>query len=135
MLQGLNHITLAVSDLDVAFEFYTKTLGMKPHVKWASGAYLSCGDLWFCLSLDNADPAKDYTHIAFTASPDEMEELRIKLNQTNVTEWKINSSEGDSIYLLDPDGHKLEIHCGDLQSRLTSLKDKPYKGLVWYEGC
>ena len=28
--------------------------------------------------------------------------------------WKNNSSRRDSLYLLDPDGHRLEIHAGNL---------------------
>ncbi|HEX5514181.1 MAG TPA: glutathione transferase, partial [Gammaproteobacteria bacterium] len=43
--------------------------------------------------------------------------------------WKDNKSEGDSLYFLDPDGHKLEIHVGDLESRLAALREKPYEGL------
>jgi len=42
-----------------------------------------------------------------------------------------NKSEGQSLYILDTDGHKLEIHVGDLKSRLKSLKIRPYKNLVW----
>ncbi len=37
-----------------------------------------------------------------------------------------NSSEGDSLYILDPDGHKLELHVGDLESRLASMKAEPF---------
>jgi catechol 2,3-dioxygenase-like lactoylglutathione lyase family enzyme len=32
--------------------FYHQLLGMTLHARWDSGAYLSCGDLWLCLSLD-----------------------------------------------------------------------------------
>ena len=44
---------------------------------------------------------------------------------------KNNSSEGDSLYFLDLDKNRLEIHAGSLQSRLKSLAKEPYKGLQW----
>ena len=43
MLTGINHITLAVTDLDRSMEFYIDILGMKPHVRWDRGAYLTAG--------------------------------------------------------------------------------------------
>ena len=52
MLSGLNHLTLAVSQLVPSVAFYQQLLGMTLHARWDSGAYLSCGDLWLCLSLD-----------------------------------------------------------------------------------
>ncbi|GHL45123.1 hypothetical protein ECZU28_51180 [Escherichia coli] len=52
MLQGLNHLTLAVSDLASSLAFYQQLPGMRLHASWDSGAYLSCGALWLCLSLD-----------------------------------------------------------------------------------
>ncbi|GKQ11290.1 hypothetical protein NUKP79_50110 [Klebsiella quasipneumoniae] len=33
------------------------------------------------------------------------------------------------LYLLDPDGHKLELHVGDLSSRLAQCREKPYSGM------
>ena len=51
--------------------------------------------------------------------------------QHNVRQWKANHSEGQSVYLLDPDDHKLEIHCGNLNTRLSSLQLEPYEGLEW----
>ncbi|SHO58941.1 fosfomycin resistance glutathione transferase [Vibrio quintilis] len=131
MLSGLNHITIAVSDLERSLHFYTQTLGMKAHVKWEQGAYLSVGSLWFCLSCDQLCPKDDYTHIAFDIPAAHFAAYVECLRLQGVREWKMNRSEGQSLYILDPDGHKLEIHSGDLKSRLESLKFSPYSGLEW----
>jgi catechol 2,3-dioxygenase-like lactoylglutathione lyase family enzyme len=132
MLKGLNHITLAVSDLGASFQFYTLLLGFKPEVKWSKGAYLSLGSLWLCLSLDEPKPALDYTHIALDIDQENFAAFSETLINAGVTQWKENNSEGDSLYFLDPDGHKLEVHVGSLQSRLESLKLKPYAGATLY---
>jgi len=132
MLTGLNHITIAVNDLETSFRFYHQFLGFKPHARWDTGAYLSLGDLWLCLSCDTAIPSQDYSHIALDCEVDKFNIVATQLRSAQVTEWKKNTSEGESLYFLDPDGHKLEIHCGNLQTRLASLKEKPYKGLVWF---
>lgn len=131
MLRGLNHITIAVSDLERSLSFYVDLLGLRPHVRWNSGAYLSLGDVWICLSCDKAMPNQDYGHIAFDVAQNQFHAFARKLREANVPEWKQNKSEGLSLYCLDPDGHKLEIHSGNLQSRLESLKSHPYEGLVW----
>lgn len=132
MLTGLNHITIAVSDLDISFAFYSRLLEFKPHVRWDSGAYLSLKNLWLCLSLDVAKPTNDYSHIALDCAQCDFSKIAGRLREANVIEWKENTSEGESLYFLDPDGHKLEIHCGNLQSRLNSLREKPYGGLEWF---
>lgn len=131
MLRGLNHITIAVNNLDASFDFYTHLLGFKPHARWDAGAYLSLGDLWFCLSCDTAIPSQDYSHIALDCAVNNFNAITAQLREANVIEWKKNISEGNSLYFLDPNGNKLEIHCGNLQTRLDSLKERPYKGLVW----
>lgn len=131
MIRGLNHITVAVSELQRSLDFYTGILGFKGEVKWDSGAYLSAGSLWLCLSCDQPSPKLDYTHIAFDVSPDDFESFTTKVLSAGVEIWRQNKSEGKSLYILDPDGHKLEIHAGSLDSRLESIKIKPYNGLVW----
>lgn len=50
MLQSLNHLTLAVSDLQKSVTFWHELLGLTLHARWNTGAYLTCGDLWVCLS-------------------------------------------------------------------------------------
>ncbi len=131
MLNGLNHITLATENIEKSLYFYTKILNFKGHVKWDKGAYLSLNELWLCLSLDKPDVKKDYTHIAFNTCNEHFNSLKQKVVYEKVSIWKDNNSEGQSIYILDPSGHKLEIHVGSLQTRLNSLKLKPYSGLVW----
>ena len=133
MLRGLNHITLAVKDLEKSFTFYTSLLGFKPHAKWKRGAYLTLGDLWLCLSCDQSKPADDYSHIAFDIAPDDFASFSQDLIAAGVSQWKLNSSEGDSLYILDPDGHKLEIHVGTLKSRLESLQLNPYVELQVFD--
>ena len=131
MLKGLNHVTLAVSDLQRSLAFYVDVLGMTPLAEWNDGAYLSLGGLWFCLSVDAVAPAQDYSHLAFDIEPADFKVFRQRLADNGVPEWKENRSEGDSIYFLDPDGHKLEVHLGTLETRLKHLNEKPYDGLKW----
>jgi len=66
MIKGLNHITIAVSDIARSVDFYKRILGFEVHVVWEQGAYLTAGDLWYCLSVDPPGEKTDYTHIAFT---------------------------------------------------------------------
>jgi len=137
MLKGINHITLAVSDLEASIYFYHKLLGMKLHTKWVGGAYLECGELWLCLSLDGqrsfVNPkSSDYTHYAFSIEEDDFEHFLLSLKCAGVTLWKSNKSEGKSCYFLDPDGHKLEAHVGGLSQRLAECRQKPYDGMVFF---
>ncbi len=56
MIQGLNHITLAISDLDKSFEFYTEILGFKPLAKRKNkSAYLLAGEIWIVNLLKKVD--------------------------------------------------------------------------------
>lgn len=132
MLNGLNHITLAVSDVARSVDFYVNTLGFTLKAKWAHGAYLSLGRLWLCLSADVVTRRDDYTHYAFSVQDDDFDACVEKLKLLGVTEWKINKSEGKSFYFWDPDGHKLEIHDGDLTSRLQACMKHPYEGMVFF---
>lgn len=132
-LNGLNHITLAVGNLDRSFGFYVDTLEFKPRAKWSQGAYLSLNGFWLCLSVDEVSPSADYTHIAFSVDQNALKLCSENLAQAGAHIWKNNNSEGDSIYFLDPDGHKLELHCGDLATRLASLKLAPYDGLQLFD--
>ncbi|MEQ9866701.1 fosfomycin resistance glutathione transferase [Pectobacterium aroidearum] len=136
MLKGLNHLTFAVTDLAASLDFYQNLLQMTLHARWESGAYLTCGDLWLCLSLDPVRQClskedSDYTHYAFSIAQADFLPFCTRLMAENIPVWKTNRSEGDSFYFLDPDGHKLEVHVGDLQQRLAACRKNPYQGMVF----
>jgi catechol 2,3-dioxygenase-like lactoylglutathione lyase family enzyme len=133
MISGLNHVTLAVTDVDQSFRFYKDLMGFRPLCKWPLGAYFLVGETWFCLSRDaNRKPAIDYTHVAFTVSQADFERTVRCLLASGVTAFKENASEGDSFYFFDPDGHKLEIHVGDWQSRIAAKKKNPWPGAEFF---
>lgn len=129
---GLNHITLAVADVQRSLTFYQDILGCTLRALWADGAYLEAGSFWLCLSCDDGrarqTPHADYTHVAFSVSRDDFAAMSETL-MSNCVIWKENSSEGDSVYFLDPDGHKLEIHVGSLESRLQHYLNNPSKNV------
>ncbi|APR76091.1 Fosfomycin resistance protein FosA [Minicystis rosea] len=136
MIGGLNHVTLSVRELDRAFAFYRDVLGFRPLARWARGAYLLAGEVtWLCLSLDGrtrAEPLPEYTHLAFSVTPEDFAAATSRIRTSGAPEWRQNTSEGDSVYFLDPDGHKLEIHAGDWRSRLAACRAEPYEGMVFF---
>jgi catechol 2,3-dioxygenase-like lactoylglutathione lyase family enzyme len=136
VIRGINHVTFAVRDLERSFAFYRDVLGFRPRARWPQGAYFSAGALWFCIVVDDharTEPLKEYTHLAFAVARSEFVALSEQIRGSGCEIWKANSSEGDSLYFLDPDGHKLEIHATRLEDRLRSVRDDPWDGLEIFE--
>lgn len=135
MIRGLNHVTLAVADLERSVTFYRNVLGLRVRALWPEGAYLEAGSLWLCLSLDaasRADDRRDYTHVAFDVAEADFPQLARRVAAVAPT-WKDNRSEGLSLYVLDPDGHKLELHVGSLESRLTDYRARQPAGVTVFD--
>lgn len=125
MITGINHLTLAVSDLERSLRFYRDLLGCPLLVKWPEGAYLTAGNLWIALIVDGdvrRGPLPEYTHVALSVTRENLAILEERIRKSGTTIWQQNTSEGDSLYFLDPDGHKLELHVGGLAERLAWLK-------------
>ncbi len=127
---GVNHITLVVADLDRARRFYCDLLGAQPRAESARAIYLSLGALWLCLEQRDGgpDPCADDSHIALSCGEADFAAMAEHLSAEAMI-WKDNRSEGASVYFSDPDGHKLELHCGDLDSRLAHYRAHPEKGM------
>jgi catechol 2,3-dioxygenase-like lactoylglutathione lyase family enzyme len=132
MITGVNHITLSVRDVAESFAFYAQVLGFRPVAKWPNGAYLLAGDMWIALVLDGhvrESILPEYTHIAFTVSSEDFERLSTRIKQSGAEIWQENWTEGASLYFVDPNGHKLEIHASDLETRIRTAKENPWEGL------
>lgn len=130
MITGINHITFATKNLALSLNFYMDILRCELIAKWDKGAYLQAGTLWLCLSLDSdaqTSVLRSYTHIAFNVAPQDFEKLKQRCLDNNIPLWKANRSEGASLYILDPDFHKLEIHYSTLKNRLESMRESPYQ--------
>lgn len=121
MINGVNHITFAISDLEKSINFYSKILDLKLVAHWDKGAYLMAGNMWIALNVDKKAQVTtytDYTHIAFNVLSTEYSKMKQQLEEAGVRVFKDNTSEGDSFYFLDPDGHKLELHYNSIEERL-----------------
>lgn len=131
----INHITLACTDINRSFLFYRDILGFKPLVKWDNGAYFLIGDFWFCLNVDAATkPQPCYTHYAFSVNREDFQGMTKKIIASGAALFKDNTSPGESLYFLDPDGHKLEIHAGNYQDRIATKKidSGNWKNVAWF---
>ncbi len=120
--------------MQTSLNFWRDLLGLQLHAEWDAGAYLTCGDLWVRLSYDVsrnyvAALEIDYTHYAFSVAPEDFEWFSYKLKQAGMMVWEDNKSEGQSSFFLDLDGHKLELHVGNLVSRQAQYREKPYCGM------
>lgn len=132
LIRGINHVTLSVSRLERSLVFYEQVLGMTRAARWAEGAYLRAGDLWVALLEDPATrpgPLPEYSHLAFAVDASDYDRLAAQIRESGATVFKENRSEGDSLYFLDPDGHKLEIHVGTLESRLAHYRRERPAGM------
>lgn len=126
-VSGLNHLTLAVTDLERSIAFYRDLLGCELRAVWEGGAYLEAGPLWLCLSVDDKAAGAvraDYTHYAFSVDADAFAALAARI-RSDAKLWKVDVSEGASLYFLDPDNHRLELHVGTLASRLEHYRSTP----------
>lgn len=144
MITGINHINIAVFDLEKSFQFYKDIMGFTPLCKSEGSAYFLAGKphtphcLWFSLDLDRQRVRINSlcnTHIAFSVDEKDFEEMSARIICSGVQVFKENTSPGKSLYFLDPDGHKLEIHCGNWQTRLTAKKVNPgnWQNVEWFD--
>jgi glutathione S-transferase fosA5 len=135
MITGINHITLSIGDVERSFAFYTNVLGFRAVAKWPKGAYLLAGNTWIAIVVDQhvrQTKLLEYTHIAFGVAAQDFATLSERISASGAEVWQDNWTEGASLYFVDPDGHKLEIHASDLETRLKTARANPWEGLEFF---
>ncbi|WP_054710948.1 metallothiol transferase FosB [Bacillus sp. JCM 19041] len=138
MVNGLNHITFSVSNLEQTVAFYKQVFLIDPVVYGQKTAYFDINGMWLALNVQDQIPRNDvyhtYTHLAFSINKEEIDAFleRLHLSGAEIVEGRTRDilSEGQSLYFRDPDGHLLEVHTGSLAERLEHYKKNAPEMLV-----
>jgi catechol 2,3-dioxygenase-like lactoylglutathione lyase family enzyme len=124
-LEGLDHVALAVRDVDASVNWYLEVLGLeRQHEgawdgvpifvgKGASGIALFPASE-AKLSLGKSDPAR-FLHLAWRADRENFQRAQGELKERGIAFHFEDHGIAHSIYFRDPDGHALEITTYELK--------------------
>ncbi|MFC0238767.1 VOC family protein [Fictibacillus phosphorivorans] len=128
-VNGINHITIRVSNLEKSVTFYMNVLGAKIVHKGNTDIYLDVGGVWLCLlEIKDAKPMDrnqiGVDHFAFTVSKEHFPKAVLLLREQNIeiTRGPIARGGGDTISFNDPDGNEIEFFTGSLEERMKNWK-------------
>ena len=115
--QGLDHVAIAVEDVDRAARFYADVLGFeRAHEAWDVPVVMAAngtGVAIFDKDLHPGDgdglPDVRILHIAFRVDKQGFERAREELAVQGLEPRFSDHGISHSIYFTDPDGHQLEL--------------------------
>jgi catechol 2,3-dioxygenase-like lactoylglutathione lyase family enzyme len=122
--QGVDHVAIAVADLERSSEFYEQVLGLeRAYEQWhepvfmlsdggagvASGVALFSKESHPASGPDDAEPAIRFLHLAFRTDREGFDAARADLAEREIDVSFSDHGACHSIYFEDPDGHRLEL--------------------------
>jgi catechol 2,3-dioxygenase-like lactoylglutathione lyase family enzyme len=112
--QGLDHVAIAVSNLDRAEDFYRDVLGLeRVHEEWDPPRVLASEGTGMALFPAGGEyevvGAPGILHFAFRADRPAFEAAQSELDERGIRFRFSDHGASHSIYFRDPDGHRLEL--------------------------
>ncbi|MCA1833566.1 MAG: VOC family protein [Actinomycetota bacterium] len=119
-LEHLDHVAITVSDLDRSMQWYRDVLGLERRFQDAWGdeppIMMCAGDT--CVALfppsgrPNPVPGADtlaMRHFAFVTNRARWNQARAELKERGIEASFSDHGVSQSVYLMDPDGHTIEL--------------------------
>jgi catechol 2,3-dioxygenase-like lactoylglutathione lyase family enzyme len=127
-LEALDHVGLAVSDVDRSLEWYQRVLGLERAFEEAWGTYPAVlvtpganglpgtGVALFPARSEHIEPStfSSLAHVGFRATREQYEHAKAELATHGIEFRESDHKVAMSIYVLDPDSHLIEISTYDV---------------------
>jgi catechol 2,3-dioxygenase-like lactoylglutathione lyase family enzyme len=120
-LGNIDHVAVSVSDLNVSIEWYQHVLGLKRQYAdaWEGPPIMLCAED-SCLALFQTESKAPISrldhqtipqiwHVAFKVDRQAFNEAQRRLDELGILFRFADHDICHSIYLLDPDGHQIEL--------------------------
>lgn len=125
-VEGFNHLTLNVRNLDDTITFYTDILRMTLRHRGRSDAYLEWGSAWICIVEkrdfpDVPPPRLGLNHVAFYIEESGFQRAVSQLIDHGVTlvRGPLRRGSGWTVNFIENNGIEFELHTSTLQERLA----------------